>query len=85
LPGDVQSYGEQDQAAGLYPAYGADVGPLALMEFAGEGLSSHESSKDLAWVRLTSPRSDLVCHHAYIFLRNLLAIRLHPWLICYAA
>jgi hypothetical protein len=70
---------EQDQAAALYPAYDADDSPLALMESAGEGLSSHVSSKDLAWVRLTSPRSDLFCHHAYINLRNLFATCLHRW------
>ncbi|KAA0069527.1 hypothetical protein CIW54_28845 [Paraburkholderia sp. T12-10] len=66
----------QDQAADLYPAFGADVSPLALMEFAGEGLISVASSKDRQRSRLASPRSDLLCHHAYINLRNLLAIQL---------
>ncbi|AOJ02094.1 hypothetical protein [Burkholderia sp. BDU5] len=69
-------FGGQDQAADLYPAYGADVGPLTLMEFAGEGLNSGKSSKDLRPFRLASPRSDLFCHHTYINLRNLLAIHL---------
>ena len=36
----------EDLAAVLYPAYVADQSLLALMEFAGEGLISLESSKD---------------------------------------
>jgi hypothetical protein len=62
-----------------------DTGPLALMEFAGEGLISVESSKDKRQFSLASPRSDLWCHHAYINLRNLLAIRLLGRLIFYVA
>jgi hypothetical protein len=45
-------------------------GLLALMEFAGEGLISLESSKDLEPFRLTSPRSDLLRHQSHINLRN---------------
>jgi len=37
----------EDLAAVLYPAYIADLSPLALMEFAGEGLISVASSKDV--------------------------------------
>ncbi len=77
--------GGQDEAADLYPACDADLGPRALMECAGEGLSSFESSRDKTTFRLASPRSDLLCHHAYINLRNLLAIRLHSELMSYAA
>ncbi|MDN0074032.1 hypothetical protein QU481_22260, partial [Crenobacter sp. SG2303] len=59
---------------------------LALMEFAGEGLISLESSKDWPSFRLTSPRSDLFCHQAHINLRNLSAIHLLKGsLIFYAA
>lgn len=68
--------GAQDQVADLYPAFDADTGPPALMEFAGEGLISWESSKDRPPFRLASPRSDLFRHHAYIYLRNLWAVQL---------
>jgi hypothetical protein len=78
-------WGGQGQAADLYPAYGADTGPRALMEFAGEGLISCKSSKDKTRFRLGSPRSDLFCHHAYINLRNLLATSLLSKLMFYAA
>ena len=47
--------------------------PLALMEFAGEGLISEESSKDQKRFRFTSPRSDLSRHQSHINLRNLLS------------
>ena len=40
------------------------------MEFAGKGLISLESSKDLSIFRLTSPRSDLLRHQSHINLRN---------------
>lgn len=65
---------EQDLAADLHSTCGADDSPLALMEFAGEGLISAKSSRDRPAFRLTSPRSDLLCHHAYINLRNLSVI-----------
>ena len=60
----------EDLAAVLYPAYVADRSLLALMEFAGEGLISCESSKDWTTFRLTSPRSDLLRHQSHINLRN---------------
>lgn len=46
------------------------------MEFAGEGLIFVAPSKGMLLFRLASPRSDLFCHHAYIYLRNLLATHL---------
>jgi hypothetical protein len=55
----------------------ADGSPPALMESAGEGLISCESSRDKTRFRLASPRSDLLCHHMAINLRNLLTTSLH--------
>ena len=55
---------------------GADRSLRALMEFAGEGLISGESSKDQRRFRLTSPRSDLSRHQSHINLRNLLSDQL---------
>jgi hypothetical protein len=63
----------QDEAADFFPACGADDDPLALMESAGEVLSSYASSRDKTGCRFASPRSDLFCHHMCINLRNLLA------------
>ena len=48
--------------------------PAGRMEFAGEGLISLESSKDLEPCRFAPPRSDLLRHQSPINLRKLSAI-----------
>lgn len=53
-------------AAVLYPAYWCrDSLCVALMISARKGLISCEDSKSTLPFRLTSPRSDLRCHHEY--------------------
>ncbi|CAM2166309.1 hypothetical protein PSAC2689_150063 [Paraburkholderia sacchari] len=74
LPGDIRCVTDRMRLQTyIRPVVRTDGDPLALMESAGEVLSSYASSRDKTGCRFASPRSDLFRHHICINLRNLLA------------